>query len=84
MNPIKVASLVAVSLVSVGWGAANYVSPECLAVAPDGASVYVTSATGAHVQNVALDGSATRFWKVESANGKPSDPTGIAVAGSTG
>ncbi|MBQ6338787.1 MAG: c-type cytochrome [Kiritimatiellae bacterium] len=83
MNPIKVAGLVAASLVFVGWGASNYVSPEFLAVAPDGASVYVTAATGAHVQNVALDGSATRFWKVESANGKPVNPTGIAVAGSS-
>ena len=46
MNPIKVAGLVAASLVFVGWGASNYVSPEFLAVAPDGASVYVTAATG--------------------------------------
>ena len=49
MNPIKVAGLVAASLVFVGWGASNYVSPEFLAVAPDGASVYVTAATGAVV-----------------------------------
>ena len=82
MNPIKVAGLMAVALAAAGLDASNYVSPEFLAVSPDGASVYVTSATGAHVQNLALDGSATRFWKVESTNGKPVNPTGIAVAGS--
>ena len=75
MNPVRTLAVAAVALAAAGWGwgkakvveapapKSGYVSPEFLAVAPDGASVYVTSATGAHVQNVALDGSATRMWK---------------------
>ena len=95
MNPVRTLAVAAVALAAAGWGwgkakvveapapKSGYVSPEFLAVAPDGASVYVTSATGAHVQNVALDGSATRMWKIESTLVKdtPLNPSGIAVQG---
>ncbi len=42
----------------------NYVSPEFIAAAPGGARMYVTSATGARILDVALDGSSTRSCKV--------------------
>ncbi len=62
----------------------NYVSPEFIAAAPGGARVYVTSATGARILDVALDGSSTRSWKVAStlAPNTPLNPSGLAVAGS--
>ena len=87
--------VLAVAAVAAGWGwgkakvaeapapKSEYVSPEFLAASPDGASVYVTAATGAQVENVAIDGSATRLWKIEStlAAGVPLNPSGIAAAG---
>ena len=62
----------------------NYVSPEFIAVAPGGARAYVTSATGAQILDVALDGSSTRSWKVASTlvPNTPLNPSGLAVAGS--
>ncbi len=62
----------------------NYVSPEFIAAAPGGARVYVTSATGVRILDVALDGSSTRSWKVAStlAPNTPLNPSGLAVAGS--
>ncbi len=93
----KTIGLLAVAGIALGWTwgrekvveapapESAYVSPEYLAVSQDGASVYVTSATGAHVQNVALDGSAVRVWKIESTLVKdtPLNPSGIAVHGAS-
>ena len=61
----------------------GYVSPEFIVAAPDGGSVYVTSATGAHVQNVARDGKPLRKWKIESTlvPNTPLNPSGIALSG---
>ncbi len=59
-----------------------YASPEFLAAAPDGASVFATCATGRKVMHVALDGAVRRSWPLEShaARGVPVNPSGIAAA----
>ena len=77
-------------------GAASYVSPECLAVAPDGKRAYVTSATGGRLLVLDL-GSAkvTGEWLLKNETERPrgfwssvfgggaarsADPSGVAVA----
>ncbi len=62
--------------------ASDYASPEFLAPAKDGKSVFVTCATGSKVVGMALDGSAKREWKIASTlvKGVPVNPSGLAAA----
>ncbi len=62
--------------------ASDYASPEFLAPAKDGKSVFVTCATGSKVVGMSLDGSAKREWKIASTlvKGVPVNPTGLAAA----
>ena len=63
--------------------ASAYVSPENLAVSPDGRTTYVTCATAQRVMAVPLDGATSRVWQVattQTAKPVPVNPTGIAVA----
>ena len=67
--------------------ASVYVSPEFLAVSPDGATVYATCATSQRMAALAPDGSAIRFWKVETTKTEkpvPVNPTGVASASDGG
>ena len=59
-----------------------YASPEFLAVARDGQSVFATCATGQRIARVGLDGSKRGGWTLESrsAGGVRVNPTGIAAA----
>ena len=60
-----------------------YLSPECLAAAPDGTCAYLTCATAQRVMSVAPDGSIRASWKIETAKTEtpvPVNPTGLAVA----
>ena len=61
--------------------ACGYVSPEFVALAPNG-SAYVTEATAARVACVSADGKLLRQWPVVSSKThKAVDPTGIAFGG---
>ncbi len=63
--------------------ASAYVSPENLAVAPDGRMVYAACATAQRVMAVSPDGATSRVWSVattQTAKPVPVNPTGIAVA----
>lgn len=77
--------------IAAGWGwgkkgeeaapKSDYVSPECLAVAPNG-TVYATCATAQRVIALGLDGAAKGQWQLATAQAKtPVNPTGIAAAG---
>ena len=59
-----------------------YASPEFLAVARDGQSVFASCATGQRIARVGLDGSKRGGWTIESrsAGGVRVNPTGIAAA----
>ena len=66
--------------------ASAYVSPENLAVSPDGRTIYVTCATAQRVMAVSLDGATSCVWQVattQTAQPVPVNPTGIAVASSS-
>ena len=61
----------------------DYLSPECLAAASCGETVYLTCATAQRVMAVAPDGTALASWRIETsrtAKPVPVNPTGIAVA----
>jgi sugar lactone lactonase YvrE len=63
--------------------ASAYVSPENLAVAPDGRMVYAACATAQRIMAVSPDGATSRVWSVattQTAKPVPVNPTGIAVA----
>ena len=77
--------------IAAGWGwgkkgeeaapKSDYVSPEYLAVAPNG-NVYATCATAQRVIALGLDGAAKGQWQLATAQAKtPVNPTGIAAAG---
>ena len=63
--------------------ACEYASPEFLAVAHDGGSVFVTCATGQKVVRVGLDGGKLGEWALRRrfAGDARVNPTGIAAAG---
>ena len=74
-----------------GWAAgaaespapkSDYVSPEFLALSSDASSVFATSATGAKLMRVKLDGSPVSSWPVATSLGAKVavNPTGIAAA----
>lgn len=91
----RVVLLVAIGM-AVFSGANAYVSPECMALAPDGKTLYVTAATAGGVLRVDLErGKVSGTWLLKnntvrsrgffaSLFGKPveasSDPSGLAVA----
>ena len=61
----------------------DYLSPECLAAAPDGETVYLTCATAQRVMAIGSDGAARSSWRIVTAKTEkpvPVNPTGIAVA----
>ena len=62
--------------------ASDYVSPEFLALSADGASVFATSATGAKLMRVRLDGTPATCWPLTTSFGAKVavNPTGIAAA----
>ena len=65
----------------------DYLSPECLAVSPDGETVYLTCATAQRVMAVGRDGRPRSSWRIETAKTEtpvPVNPTGIAVASDGG
>ena len=65
----------------------DYLSPECLAVSPDGETVYLTCATAQRVMAVGQDGTPCSSWRIETAKTEapvPVNPTGIAVASDGG
>ena len=67
--------------------ATGYVSPEFLAMSPDGKTVYVTCATDRRVMAVRLDGSSPLSWNVnttKTAAPVPVNPSGIATAAEGG
>lgn len=56
-------------------GAVSYLSPECMAVAPDGKTMYVTAATAAKLLLFdAAAGNVAGEWPL------PCNPSGVAVA----
>ena len=61
--------------------AGDYASPECLAVAGDGQSVFVTCATGCRIARIGLDGKKLGDWALEGGSaGARMNPTGIATS----
>lgn len=75
---MKVATcgLFAVCMVVGGaWGAASYLSPEYVAVAPDGKTIYVTAATAGKL--LTFDGASA---KPSGGWGLRCNPSGVAVA----
>lgn len=63
--------------------ASVYASPEFLAAAADGQSVFATCATGAKVARVGVDGRMLGGWSLESraVKGVRVNPTGVAAKG---
>jgi YVTN family beta-propeller protein len=76
MNAVKRGAL---KLVVAGWAsgvcAAAYLSPECVAVAPGGKTLYATAATAAKLLVFDVAGN-----KVEGQWSLKADPSGVAVA----
>ena len=81
----KIVALSSMFMAAMSCMAASpaYTSPEFVAAAPDGMSVYVTSATNAKVLRVKLEDGSMSEWEVvlaKAAKKEPANPTGVAVA----